>query len=84
MTQISTTIGDQEAGAHFAELLERVEAGEKVMITRNGAAVAKLVPLRRKSTPEERAAAIEAMKQASAGRTLGGLKIKDLINEGRP
>lgn len=79
----STMIGVHEAETHFAELLGRVEAGEEVTITRLGAPVAKLVPVKRQSTPEERRAAIENWRKSRAGLTLGGLKIKDLINEGR-
>jgi prevent-host-death family protein len=84
MSQLPSTIGAFEAEAHFSEILGRVEAGEVVTITRHGSPVAKLIPVRAQSTPEERAAAIEAMRKLAAGNTLGGLKIKGLINEGRP
>ena len=83
MSQVTSTVGAYEAKTHFSELLGRVEAGEEVTITRHGAPVARLVPVKRKTTREERAAAIEAMRKLAAGQTLGGLKIKDLINEGR-
>jgi prevent-host-death family protein len=79
----SATIGLFEAKTHFSELIGRVEAGEEVTITRHGAAVAKLVPVRRESTPEERRAAWEAWDKRAAGISLGGLRIKDLIEEGR-
>ncbi len=36
----------QEAKTHLARLLSRVEAGEEVVITRGGVAVATLVPAR--------------------------------------
>jgi prevent-host-death family protein len=83
MAETSATVGAYEAKTHFSELLGRVEAGEEVTITRHGAPIAKLIPVQRRSTPEERRAAFEAMKRDAAGRTLGGLKIKDLISEGR-
>ncbi len=76
-------VGAYEAKTHFSELLERVEHGEEVTITRHGAPVARMVPLRRISTPAERRVAIEAMRRAARGRSLGGLKIRDLIEEGR-
>lgn len=79
----SGAIGAYDARTHFAELLERVEKGEEVTITRHGSPVARMVPVRRKSTPAERRAAIEAIRAMSKGLTLGGLKIRDLINEGR-
>ncbi len=39
-----TTVGSFEAKTKLAELLDKVEAGETVTITRRGRAVAKLVP----------------------------------------
>ena len=77
-------IGAYDAKAHFSELLERVESGEEVTITRHGSPVAKLVPIKKSATPEERRAAIRRWQESSKGITLAGLKIRDLINEGRP
>ncbi len=37
------TVGVHEAKTHFSELLERVEAGEEIVITRRGSQVARLV-----------------------------------------
>lgn len=79
----STTIGAYEAKTHLSELLEKVEAGQEITITKHGAPVAKLVPVRKEASREERAAAIERIHKLSAGLSLGGLKIKDLIREGR-
>jgi prevent-host-death family protein len=39
-----TTVGAFEAKTHFAQLLQRVERGEEITITRRGKAVARLVP----------------------------------------
>jgi prevent-host-death family protein len=65
-------------------LLDRVAQGEELTITKHGVPVAKLVPVnKKKSTPAERRAAIEAMLEAAQHNSLGGLKIKDLIAEGR-
>lgn len=36
-----------EAKTHLSRLLEQVEAGEEIVLARNGKAVAKLVPFRR-------------------------------------
>jgi prevent-host-death family protein len=77
------TVGAYAAKTHFSDLLARVEAGEEITITRHGTSVARLVPMKRKTTPEERRAAIERIKKLSKGLSLGGLKIRDLINEGR-
>lgn len=83
MPQLSDTIAANEAGEHFAELLDRVEDGAEVTITRNGSPVAKVVPVKRKSTQAERAEAIRSWREKAKGLSLGGLKIRDLINEGR-
>ena len=77
------TIGAYAAKTHFSELLERVENGEEVTITRHGSPVARMIPVRRKTTREQRRAAIEAMRRLAKGNSLGGLRIKDLIAEGR-
>jgi prevent-host-death family protein len=74
-------VGVYDAKTHLARLLAEVERGETVTITRHGRPIAKLVPVTRsRRTVEE---AIEAMREFRRGRTLGGNKIKDLIEEGR-
>jgi prevent-host-death family protein len=83
LTTHSNTIGAYEAKTHLAQLLEKVAAGEEITITRHGTAIARLVPVRRKATIEERAAAIARIQKLSQSITLGGLKIKDMISEGR-
>jgi len=79
----SNVVGAYDAKTHFSELLEKVAAGEEITITRHGTPVARLVPVTKTSTIEQRRAAIEKWKKSSEGITLGGLKIRDLINEGR-
>ena len=37
-------VGSFEAKTHFAQLMDRVEQGEEIVITRHGRAVMKLVP----------------------------------------
>lgn len=81
--QSSNTVGAYEAKTHLSELLEKVEAGEEITITKHGAAVAKLVPVKKETSPEERTAAIERIRRLASGLSLGGLKIKDLLREGR-
>jgi prevent-host-death family protein len=57
--------------------------GEEITITKHGNPVARLVPVNKTHTPEVRRAAIERIKEMSKGLSLGGLKIRDLIDEGR-
>jgi prevent-host-death family protein len=76
-------IGAFEAKNKLSALLERVEHGEEILITRRGKPIAKLVPA---SAVPSRAAAREAANrilERSRLVTLGGLKIKDLISAGR-
>ncbi|MEO6866166.1 MAG: type II toxin-antitoxin system prevent-host-death family antitoxin [Gemmatimonadaceae bacterium] len=79
----STTVGAYEARTHFSELLARVEQGDEITITRHGVPVAHLVPIRQKATPAQRRAAIDAMRKLATRHSLGGVRIKDLITEGR-
>jgi prevent-host-death family protein len=79
----SNTVGAYEAKTHLSELLEKVEAGEEITITKHGAPVAKLVPVKKEVRPEERVAAIDRIQKLATGLSLGGLKVKDLIREGR-
>ena len=81
--QGSNTVGAYEAKTHLSELLEKVEGGEEIIITKHGTPVAKLVPVKKEATVEQRAAAINRIQKLSTGLSLAGLKIKDLIAEGR-
>jgi len=80
------TVGSYEAMTHLPRLLERVERGKTIIITRHGKAVARLVPAIPTATEPEIVEVIEAMRtfQEQEGPTLGGdVSIHDLINEGR-
>lgn len=48
---MTTVVDLEEAGARFQELLERVERGEEIVITRDGQPVARLVPFREGGEP---------------------------------
>ena len=77
------TVGDTEAGTRLPELLELVARGEEVTITHDGDPVARLVPARSVSSTERRAEAISQMRELAVRNRLGGLRIQDLIAEGR-
>jgi prevent-host-death family protein len=83
MSNGSSHVGAYEAKTHLAALLERVEAGEEIVITRHGAPVARLAPINRIHTPDERREAISRIEQLRSQIDLGGLRIRDLIDEGR-
>src|SRR3954453_17723548 len=79
-------VGAYEAKTHLPQLLDRVESGETIIITRHGKPVAKLVPASGETTKPDVKKAIEEMKrfQKEHGPTLGpGLTIRELIEEGR-
>jgi prevent-host-death family protein len=76
-------IGAFEAKNKLGTLLNWVEQGEEVVITRRGKAVAKLVAANAGFDREKARQAAENIIERSKGVRLGGLKIKDLINEGR-
>jgi prevent-host-death family protein len=76
------TVGSFEAKTHFSALLERVTKGETITITKHGIPVAKLVPATAPAK-RNRAEVIRELKEFRKGRTLGGLTLKQLINEGR-
>jgi prevent-host-death family protein len=76
-------VGTFEAKNRLSELLDLVERGEEVTITRYGKEVARLVPPRGAVNREAARAAAQGIREMSKGVTLGSLKIKDLIKEGR-
>jgi prevent-host-death family protein len=75
-------IGAFEAKNKFGHLLDEVEHGEEIVITRRGKPVARLVPAEPGFDREKARRAVAGILEMSKGVTLGGLKIKDLINEG--
>lgn len=75
-------IGAYEAKTHLPELLERVAKGEKITITKHGVPVGTSQPAnaaKKTSVPE----IIDQMKQFRSEHRLGGLLIRDMIEEGR-
>jgi prevent-host-death family protein len=77
------TVGAYEAKTHLAALLDRVEQGEQITITRHGRAVAVLVP---PAGVQDRpvGAVITDILEQRAGRRLGpDLGVRDLIDSGR-
>lgn len=77
------TVGAFEAKTHLSTLLDRVAAGEEVVITKHGKPVARLVGAqhidRRRAND-----AFEKLKTLRKGTTLAGLAWKQLRDHGRP
>jgi prevent-host-death family protein len=76
-------IGAFEAKNKLGQLLDWVEGGEEVVITRRGRVVARLVPPGPAVDPEKARNAAAAIRAMSKGVKLRGLKVKDLVTEGR-
>jgi prevent-host-death family protein len=82
------TIGLAEAKARLSEIIDRVEAGETIVIARNAEPVAELKPLRRLSA-EEAVAKIRAIGKRIARRNASkppwppkGVRLRDVAHEG--
>ena len=77
------SIGLFEAKTHLSELINRVERGEEVVITRHNKAVAKLVPVTRtRQRVAGRQAAIAALLAFEPIR-LPDITLRTLIDVGR-
>jgi len=75
-------IGAYEAKTHLPKLLERVEKGERFVITRHGQPVAELVPITMRD-PDRIRHAIDSLRAFQSSHSLGGLSVRELIDEGR-
>ena len=79
-------VGAFEAKTKFSELLDRVERGEEIIITRHGKPVARLKPVQGTTREEREAQAEEALrrlKELRKGVRLDGLDWKELRDAGR-
>ena len=76
------TIGAFQAKTHFSSILDQVEKGVSVIITKHGRPVARLVPVTG-SDREQIKLTIQRFKQLAQGHTLGGLDWKTLRDEGQ-
>lgn len=80
------TVGSFEAKTKLAELLDKVEGGEVVTITRRGKAVARLVSAKSEEGGEHMRRVVEEIKRNRVGRGKPagpGTTIAELIKAGR-
>ena len=77
-----TTVGAFEAKTHLSALLDRVERGEEVVITKHGRPVARLMPAQSHTEHDAKEDLLEAMRRFRAGRRLG-IDWRALCDEGR-
>lgn len=79
-------VGSFEAKTKLAELLDKVEAGESVIITRRGKAVAQLVAIKSEDDRVRMRALVDEIKRTRVGRGKPagpGTTIPELIKAGR-
>ena len=77
------TLGVFQAKNHLTALLDNVEEGDEVLITRRGKPVARLVSVHAGVDQAKARMAAEGLRAASKGQTLGGVSLRELVNEGR-
>jgi prevent-host-death family protein len=80
-------IGAFEAKNKLGQLLDLVEQGEEVTITRHGKAIARLAPLRPAHSREQARAAVLRIRERAEGQKLGRFdwsEWKSWRDEGRP
>ena len=76
------TIGAYEAKTHLPKLLDEVEKGERITITKHGRPVAVLIPPGPGSATDVEAI-LRRIRDLRRGNRLDGLSIQALIDEGR-
>ena len=70
-----------EAKVKFGAVLDAVERGEEIVVTRNGKIVARIIPANEPGMSRDEA--VERLKIFSKGNTLGGLDLIAMPDEGR-
>jgi prevent-host-death family protein len=76
-------IGAYEAKTHLSRLLDDVEGGESVAITKHGRPVALLVPATPATSRATTAQAVAGLRKSRRGRRLDGVSLRELIDDGR-
>jgi prevent-host-death family protein len=81
---MESSVGSIEAKTHLPALLERVAGGERITITKRGKPVARLVPVESAEKPDVKQVVSEMLAyRGRANRTLDGITVRELAEEGR-
>ena len=75
-------VGSFEAKTHLSAFLDRAAQGERITITKHGTPVAMLIPVP-SSGKRARAEVIRDIEKFGQDRSLKGITIRELIEEGR-
>jgi prevent-host-death family protein len=76
-------VGVFDAKTNLSQLIDRVELGETIVITRHGMPVARLVPYQDAGDREQVREAVDGLLGFRGPKLPRGLTIKKLIDEGR-
>ncbi len=76
------TVGAYEAKTHLPKLLERVQQGEYITISKHGVPVAVLSPPDPESVQDVEAVIAE-LRRFRQGHDLDGLTIREMLEDGR-
>ncbi len=71
------TMGAFDAKTHFSKVLDRVEHGETIAITRHGQVVAKIVPVEEEDQRKKGRVALERMKARRA--QIKGVSVEEVL-----
>ena len=77
-----SVIGAFDAKTHLPQLLRRVQEGERFVITKHNRPVAELIPFRQRDATRIREA-IDQLAAFQEKHSLGGVSVRQLIEEGR-
>ena len=80
---MTATVALFEAKNRLSELIDRVQAGEEIAITRRGKVVARLALPAADDSLQRAHDAVAGLRASREGVSLGRLKSRDLISEGR-
>lgn len=84
---MKNSVGIFEAKTHFTKIITQVIAGDEILITRRGRAVAKIIPIKEKLNGDAAKAAIFRLKKLAKEMQLGSFnwdEWKNYKDEGRP
>lgn len=81
-TKLDRTLAIED-DPRLRDLLDTARPGERLAVTRGGKVVATIVPTANERDQREAAAAMQRIFDIGDGVSLGGLRFKDLIEEGR-
>jgi prevent-host-death family protein len=77
------SVGSSKAKTRLSALIKRVEAGESIIITKHGRAIARLVPFDGSQPEMTREEAIAGLLEFQKKHSIDAWLPKDLIQEGR-